>query len=257
MNNEMQAALILYTVRQKCSSIAELADALERISKIGYKAVQFSALPGIEPEAVRELFDKNSLQCCGSHESLPDLTGNIDAVIKRLKILGCSYAAIAHPGGDFPHTLKPDKLASVLNGIAKRLKDSGIRFGYHNHAVEFEKIGGKTMLDYLYDNTDPELVFAEIDTFWIQHGGQNPAAWIRKLKNRVYAVHFKDFAVKGNSIKNAEVGEGNLDWDDIIRACRESNVRWCVVEQDNPTEGRDIFESVSMSYDYLKKMNVK
>lgn len=54
-----------------------------------------------------------------------------------------------------------------------------------------------------------------------------------------------------------EIGEGNLDWKAIIEACRATNVRWYSIEQDQPFPGRDIFESVKISFNNLRAMGVK
>ena len=53
---------------------------------------------------------------------------------------------------------------------------------------------------------------SELDTYWIQHGGGDPAAWIRKLKGRADIIHLKDMAMDGRTQLFAEVGEGNLNW---------------------------------------------
>ena len=54
-----------------------------------------------------------------------------------------------------------------------------------------------------------------------------------------------------------EIGEGNLEWNKIIQACRDTKVRWYSIEQDEPFPGRDIFESVKISFNNLKAMGVK
>ena len=82
------------------------------------------------------------------------------------------------------------------------------------------------------NETDKEVFDFEIDTFWVQSGGSDPAAWIRKVNGRMKVVHFKDMVIKDDQQIMAEVGEGNLNWSSIIEACKEIGVRWYVVEQD-------------------------
>ena len=61
----------------------------------------------------------------------------------------------------------------------------------------------------------------------------------------------EDYVItKDNRIDFAEVGNGNLDWDDIIAACDEAGVHWFIVEQD--TCPGDPFESVKMSLAFLE-----
>ena len=105
-------------------------------------------------------------------------------------------------------------------------------------------------MDYLIEETDPEAVKLIADLYWLQYGGMDPERFIRKLGARTMAVHLKDLKVNlNNHIEMAEIGEGNLDWDGILKACDEAGVKWALVEQDECQ--RDPFESLKISYDYL------
>ena len=95
---------------------------------------------------------------------------------------------------------------------------------------------------------------AELDTYWLQHGGADPAHWIGKLKGRVPLVHLKDMAVQGTTPIMAEVGEGNMNWEAILASCRAAGVRWYIVEQDICQ--RDPFESLRISLQNLRGMGL-
>ena len=114
---------------------------------------------------------------------------------------------------------------------------------------EFEKFDGKFIMDRLIEESDPDAVKFIVDVYWLQYGGVNPASYIKKMGDRAMAIHFKDYKIAGNQVEMAEVGEGNLDWDEIIAACDEAGAKWAMVEQDICK--RDPFESLKMSYDYL------
>jgi sugar phosphate isomerase/epimerase len=88
----------------------------------------------------------------------------------------------------------------------------------------------------------------------VQHGGGDPAAWIRKVANRMPVVHLKDMVIVDRQPTMAEVGEGNMNWAAILDACRESGVEWYAVEQDI-TPG-DPFESLAISYRNLAEMGL-
>jgi len=130
----------------------------------------------------------------------------------------------------------------------------GLSVGYHNHSFELEKFGAKTGLAILFDESDAALT-AEIDTYWIQHGGGNPGAWIRRVAGRSPLVHLKDMVIAEGKPVMAEVGEGNLDWPDILAACREAGVEWYIVEQDHCR--RDPFDSLAMSLQNLREMGIE
>jgi len=139
--------------------------------------------------------------------------------------------------------------------MGRRLAERGLCLGYHNHSFELERFNGRTGLEILYEESDPRFLQSEIDTYWIQHGGGDPAAWIRKLAGRAPVVHLKDMAVIENKPTFAEVGEGNLNWPAILAACREAGTEWYVVEQD--TCQGDPFDSLATSYRNLRAMGVQ
>ena len=98
-----------------------------------------------------------------------------------------------------------------------------------------------------------EVIF-EIDTYWIQHGGGDPASWIRKLKGRLPLVHLKDMGISKGKQVMTEVGEGNLNWQEILSACKDAGLIWYIVEQDICQ--RDPFESLGISLRNLKGMGL-
>lgn len=247
----------LYNVREACKSPEGLDQSLGKISEIGYRAVQVSGV-ALPAEIIREKLDKYDLFPCASHERLPDLRTDFSGVVRKLKILGCDFTALGSPGEAF--STDPGaagRLIWELDEYGRRFADEGIRFGYHNHNFEFQRCGEKLFLERLYDETDPATFLAEIDVHWVQRGGQNPAGWIRRVGGRQPVCHFKDYAMLGREPQFCEIGEGNLNWAEIIKACEETGVRWYVFEQDTPRGDRDIFESIRISYENLQAMGVE
>lgn len=102
----------------------------------------------------------------------------------------------------------------------------------------------------LIDDTDPELFGFIMDTYWVQYGGGDPADFIKRLSGRMKVCHFKDYKINSaNKPDFAEVGTGNLNLDECYRACRDSGVRYIVIEQD--TCDIDPHESMAISYKNL------
>jgi sugar phosphate isomerase/epimerase len=248
----------LYTVRQFAQSAADLAASLQKIRAIGYQAVQVSGIGPIPDSEVKAMTDDLGLTICNTHVRPSEaLWDNLDAVIAQHRLWNCKHVAI----GSMPNAYRAEGEAGFLrfareaNQIGEKLHAAGLTFSYHNHSFEFIRFGKRTGLEIIYSETDPRYLQAEIDTYWVQHGGSDPAAWIRQMKGRMPVVHLKDMVILDNVQTMAEVGEGNLNWASILPACREAGVEWYAVEQD--VCQRDPFESLKISFDNLKAMGLE
>jgi len=245
----------LYTVREFTKTAEGLAASLKKVRAMGYTSVQISAIGPIPDAEVKALLDANGLTCCITHVRVPWPWQDLDAIIAQHKLWGCPNVAV----GSMPDKYRADEagfcqFAAEANAIGKVLHEAGLTFSYHNHSFEFVRFGKRTGLGLLYEETDPRYMQAELDTYWIQHGGGDPAAWIRRMKDRMPVVHFKDMVILNGQPTMAEIGEGNLNWPSILQACQDANVRWYAVEQD--VCQRDPFESLQISYDNLKAMGL-
>jgi sugar phosphate isomerase/epimerase len=81
----------------------------------------------------------------------------------------------------------------VFNQVGQLARERGMRFYYHNHFQEFQRIDGEFVYSHIIENTDPSLVYFEIDTYWMYRAGQDPVGWMEKLGERVVLLHQKDF----------------------------------------------------------------
>ncbi|MDE0638662.1 MAG: sugar phosphate isomerase/epimerase [Candidatus Poribacteria bacterium] len=250
-----QLAAQLYTLREFTKTEADIAETMKKVKQLGYDAVQCSALGPIEPEALKKIIDNEGITICATHTSYARMRDEPQAVIDEHNLWGCKHAAIGGLPGEYRSTEGYAKFAQEASEVAARLAEGGLTFSYHNHSFELERYNGRTGLQILYEESDPKYFNSEIDTYWIQHGGGDPAEWIRKLKGRAHIVHLKDMAVVGNSQRYAEVGEGNLNWPAILNACEYAEVEWYIVEQDSCYE-RDPFESLGISLKNLQAMGL-
>jgi sugar phosphate isomerase/epimerase len=245
----------LYTLRDYLKTPDDIARTLPKVAALGYQAVQLSALGPIDTRALKQVLDDAGLTVCATHVGFERLRDDLDAVAEEHRILGCRYAAI----GGLPQAYRTaegyHRFAREASEVARRMKKQGLTFGYHNHSFELEKFDGRTGLEILYGESDPEAFTAEIDSYWIQHGGGDPAAWIRRVAGRSPLVHLKDMTMRGSEQLMAEVGEGNLNWPAILDACREAGVEWHIVEQD--VCQRDPFESLGISLRNLHGMGLR
>ena len=159
--------------------------------------------------------------------------------------------------------------AKQAEEYALKLKEDGIDLYYHNHHMEFIRVGGKYLLDLLRENA-PHMGF-ELDTHWIHRGGENPVEFIKKYAGSVRLLHLKDYRI-GNvnmpdmtapdammkfmnaffnePVQFAELGQGTLPLKACIEAGLAGGAEYFLVEQD-ATYGRDPFESLKISHDHL------
>ena len=250
----MKCGVQLYTLRDYCKSVEDTMNTLKRVKEIGFNYVQISAVS--EPKDVRELkkiLDDTGLTAVSTHTGYERITKETEKVIEEHKILGCE--AIFCPGlpGELHNKDGYFKVAEEFNKIIGKIKESGLILGYHNHGIEFERYDGKTGLEILLENC-PELQ-AEIDTYWVQYGGGDPAYWIEKYKGRVSQVHFKDMGIIKNQQVMPPIGNGNLNWEKIIKACKKAKVKYVLIEMDRPTI--DPFEALKISLENLISFGVK
>jgi len=258
----MTLAAQLYTIRDFTKTTDDFANSMKKISDMGYTSVQVSAIGDISDEDVKRICDDNNLTICNTHIGYDRLLNDLDAVIEQHKLWDTKHVAI----GSMPNEFRTDedgyhRFAEIANSIGEKLAAADLTFSYHNHSFEFMRFGDKTGLDILYTETDPNYVQAEIDTYWIQHGGGDPIAWIDRMFNRMPVVHLKDMVMTlgddpWKPVQTmAEVGEGNLNWKGILDACQRANVEFYAVEQDI-TPG-DPFDSLEISYKNLVDMGLK
>ncbi len=246
----------LFTIRDYTKTAGDFAKSMKKIKEMGYNAVQISAIGPIEDQQVKDIVEAEGLTICATHIGFDRLKDDLKGVIRQHRLWNCQYVGV----GSMPVSYQKSKEGYVSfaregSEIARKLADNGLRFIYHNHNFEFVKFDGLTGLEILFSESDPQVFDFEIDTFWIQAGGANPVDWINKTKGRMKVIHFKDMGVSSASKPiMTEVGEGNLNWPAIIKACRESGVEWCVVEQDICQ--RNPFASLAISLENLKKLGI-
>jgi sugar phosphate isomerase/epimerase len=246
-------AVQLYTLRSRLQDPAELGGVLGRLREIGYRAVEVAGLGSRAVDIFGEELRRADLEACAAHVSLERLMTDLDAAAAECAAWGCDYVVVPAVPQSYRSPEGYRRFAEEAEELAQRLTEHRLRLAYHNHAYELERYDGRTGLEILFEAASAEALDAELDTYWLQFGGVNPATWIRRLQGRLPLVHLKDMAVIGGDQVDAEVGEGNLDWIDIVSACHDAGTRWLVVEQDAPR--RDPLEAVAISYANLEKLS--
>lgn len=241
----------MYTLREEMAK--DFIGTLRRVAEIGYEGVQLSGVfGGFSGSEIKTILEDFDLKIAATHCSLDALEKDLSKEIDFHLALGNTRTAI----GSLPERFRQDKAgylaaAELMDRIGGEMKRQGVELGYHNHAFEFEtKFDGECAYDVFFGAMDPENVKAELDTYWVQFGGQDPAAYVRKYASRLTLLHLKDMTA-GENPTYAEVGEGILDWDAIFAAASDTACAWYLVEQD--TCQRPPIESVALSFENLRK----
>lgn len=250
-----------YTLRDFCQTGRDFADTCAKLAKIGYTAVQISGVGALEKdlsvEDCSKILDDNGLRCIATHRPWANFLNGLENEIAFHKALGCDFAAIGGLWSPYRNDKQSyrrflGEAAPVIEALAKH----GIRFGYHNHAHEFQRIGegSRTLYDILIDEA-PKNLMLEVDTHWVAHAGVCPASLLQRCAGRIPVVHLKDTeVVEGVGPVMAPIGEGNLDWPAILAVCEAGGTEWYAVEQD--TCRRDPFDCLRSSFEYLKNLEI-
>lgn len=242
----------MYTLRDRVAQ--DFASTVREVGKIGYKGVELAGYGNLKTAAeARKACDDAGVVVSGCHMGIDGLLSEPNKVADEQKALGnvhviCPWAPLdGKPEAEYREFAK--KLQQAGEAAAK----VGLTVAYHNHSFEHKPLRkGLDGLDVIFAETKPEHVKAELDLFWVQHGGHDPAKYVEKMGSRCILVHLKDMEV-GPDRRFANVGEGILDFPRIIAAGQKVGVRWYIVEQDN-CYGQDPLEAVRNSFSNLRKM---
>lgn len=249
-----QIAIQLYTLRDFTVTSADFLKTLQRVRDIGFHAVELAGTAGLTPaEAAKSVRDAG-LEICSCHESSKLVLESPQQVVDRLADFGVTHAVYPWPADvDFSNAGHVENLVVGLDAAGAVLRRAGMTLCYHNHALEYFKRDGRTVLEEIFARTSPEHLQAELDIHWVQAGGGDPAETCRSLAGRLPLLHVKDFTVSAQGERQfAEVGYGNLNIPEIITAAEDAGCRWFVVEQDTCAD--DPFACIARSLDYLKNL---
>ena len=260
-------ALQLYSVRTDME--VDFKGTLKKIKALGYDGVEFAGLFGHSAEEVKKMCGETGLTPISAHVPYAELLKG-DETFKIYSDIGCKYIVI--PWINAEYLAGGEKNAEFYENVKKfgeLANKYGMKLCYHNHDFEFEKVDGEYKLDLLYKAVSPGLLSTQLDTCWVNVGGENPADYIRKYAGRCPVVHLKDFYKEGKAegmyeligVEKKEeskgvfefrpVGYGLQDIPSIVKASEESGAGYLVVEQDRSI-GRTSLEAVELSIKYLK-----
>jgi sugar phosphate isomerase/epimerase len=243
-------ALQMYTLRNEAEQ--DFTGTLKKVAGLGYEGVELAGYGGLEARKLKEVLDHLGLKAASSHIPLSELRDETEKVIEDLKVLGSRYVVCPYLAPEERTENDYIRLINDLNEIGEKCAGEGITLCYHNHDFELTSLSdGRSALETILEETNPEWVKAEFDIFWLTFAGEQPAEWLERYKHRSPLVHLKDMTTDGKRYF-AELGTGGVDLKSVLSfGNRFGNVDWWIVEQDecrNPP-----LQSVKRSLEFLKK----
>jgi sugar phosphate isomerase/epimerase len=267
----LPVAVQIYSVRDDAAR--DLRETLSAIKAMGYDGVEFAGLYEYTPAEIKAMCEEIGLVPISAHVPYVDMLEDAHGVLSQYAQIGCRYVAVPYLMPE--HRPDSDQFPQVVENIGKIAavaKELGLQLLYHNHDFEFIKLDGKYALEVLYDTIPADLLQTELDTCWVNVGGEDPAAYVRKFSGRAPVVHLKDFygeksddmyeligiektaPKKPSNFEFRPVGSGLQNFPEILRASEEAGALWVVVEQDNPSMGLTPMQCIEKSREYLRTL---
>lgn len=236
-----------FTVRDKVNEIGYPA-LFEALASFGYEEIELFG--GFDAAEVRQALDDNGLRGVGWHVGYDSFLNNLEQVLDDAETLGLPYVGTANDPGRFGNTVDGYRRAAEdFNRFGAAARARGMRWYQHNHEGEFgfaEDDPAVRLYDVLLAETDPELVFLEMDVFWARVGQFNfssrrdpdgnlvlapfdPLDYVLAQPERYPLFHIKggvfDPEAPRGGYSFTDVGDGNLQYERVIAAVEGARSR--------------------------------
>ena len=243
----------MYSLRDMLT--ADLPATLEMLEDIGYPQIELFQLHGLTATELRTELDATSIRAMAAHVGIDRWRNNLETVLDEAETLGMIYVGLP---GIFPPppstAVAYRSLARELNRYGEAAADRGLRFYYHNHDWEFTRDQGQVLYDVMLEGTDPDLVFFELDLYWIVTAGRDPLDYLGTYdQSRWPLFHCKDRTTGngGTGGTFADLGEGIINFERIFSALENKHYHQFFVERDtqvNPPQ------TARTGYEYLRDL---
>jgi sugar phosphate isomerase/epimerase len=261
----------LYTVRDQVDTLG-FEEVFKRLAAIGYKEVEFAGYNAQgrrwSNAELRGLLRKYSLTATGSHVSYTSpsysFRATLGQVLQDAVEIGMKYVGTASsPAEGSSQTVDGYKQAAAeFNKFGAAARERGLRFYQHNHDSEFEVQNGTRLYDVLFNETDPKLVFLEMDIFWAYVGqsrfpGFRPHDYVWNHPDRYPLFHVKDGLRNGGPHSGwtmTDVGAGDLPYEPFFCGLDPSRHHFIMENDDAAQLPGGSFGDAERSYDYMASL---
>ena len=274
--SEPTIGLQLYSVRSLLPK--DFAGTLKMVAAAGFRNVEAAGFYDHSASEAKQMMAAAGLNCVSAHYPLATLIKSEDETIAYAKALGleyviCSSPSVADPskfanapGGAWQamlHSMTADDWkwnAKQFNRIGEKVKAQGMKFGYHNHTMEFRDLGGGNIgLEVLLQNTEPSVVTFEMDCAWVVAGGGNPVDLMSRYPTRFSLLHVKDLKPADPQAPekrtSTELAHGVIDYKPIFAEARKVGIRYAIVEQED--FDMPIPDALKIDFEFMKAAGLR
>ncbi|MDR0543554.1 MAG: sugar phosphate isomerase/epimerase [Dysgonamonadaceae bacterium] len=255
--NKSKIGVQLYTINK--SLPGDNAGCLRKLSDMGYghaEAYGFNGEKFLDKPLSewKKMLEDVGMTLSGSHCGTPLLPQ--DTGTKEWDYWRKSATEMKSAGGKYlvqsflPARKSLDEIKRVaeqFNKIGEICKRMNIKFGYHNHNEEFKEVEGQIILDTIIRNTDPNLVFFQMDFGHVINAGGDIISYMEKYPKRFLSWHASDFK-RGQGY--VELGKGDVPYKTLFENAQKFGLKDLTMEHET---GDDIYASCRNNFEYLSQ----
>jgi sugar phosphate isomerase/epimerase len=248
--------LQLYTLRDDLPK--DPAGVLKQVAAAGYKFVEpytdakMGMFCGMSNKEFKKFIGDLGMKMCSVHT---DVFTDYEKKVEQLAEVGVEYIIYNWEGTT--RTLDEYKgFCDKFNKMGEHSKKQGVKFAFHNHDYTFKPLEGQIAQTILMDNTDPSLVYYEMDMYWVVTAGQDPVEWVKKYPNRFRLCHVKDRAKNATEqFDSCTLGTGSIDYPTILAEAKKYGMDYFIVEQEKYA-GTTPLQAIKDNADYMRGLTV-
>lgn len=247
--------LQLYTLRDIIRK--DPKEVLKKVASMGYKEIEAygygdGKIFDMPYQEFSQFVKSLGMKVVSGHYGMSVVRGNWSQAVADAKAAGQSYMIVPYLDEKERTSIEDyKKICGDLNKAGEVCNDQGIRFGYHNHAFEFNPIDGTIPYDLMLQELDPKKATMEMDIYWVVNAGHDPHKYFEKYPGRFEQWHVKDMD-KTDKSKNADVGTGSINFKSLFAKAKQSGLKHFYVEQESYPV--DPLQSAQASATYMKNI---
>jgi len=245
--------LQLYSLRAQFAANG-VPKTLDTVKGFGIRYAELAGTYNLKPEQLTKLLADRGIKAVSGHFPYKKFKEDPEAIAAEAKALGLEYAGCAWADHKAPLDEKQAReIIAVFNRAGAVLAKHGLKFFYHNHGFEFQKLGNETLMDLIIRETDPKLVSFQMDVLWTVFPAQDAAALLTKYAGRWALMHLKDLKKgvatgsltgKTDVTNDVTLGTGQMNWPAILSAAKKAGVKYYFIEDESPTAPEQIPQSL-------------